>query len=47
MQNIGMKALAKRGIEFVDDVVEDSPMRFAFFRDPDGVELYLAERSEW
>jgi catechol 2,3-dioxygenase-like lactoylglutathione lyase family enzyme len=43
----GMKALAKRGIEFVEDVVVDSPMRFAFFKDPDGVELYLAEQSEW
>ena len=43
----GIKELAKRGIEFADDVVVDSPMRFAFFRDPDGVELYLAERSEW
>jgi catechol 2,3-dioxygenase-like lactoylglutathione lyase family enzyme len=42
-----MKELAQRGITFAGDIVADPPMRFAFFKDPDGVELYLAERSDW
>jgi catechol 2,3-dioxygenase-like lactoylglutathione lyase family enzyme len=42
-----MKQLAQRGVAFAGDIVADPPMRFAFFKDPDGVELYLAERSEW
>jgi catechol 2,3-dioxygenase-like lactoylglutathione lyase family enzyme len=42
-----MKQLAQRGITFAGDIVADPPMRFAFFKDPDGVELYLAERSDW
>jgi catechol 2,3-dioxygenase-like lactoylglutathione lyase family enzyme len=42
-----MKQLAQRGITFAGDIVADPPMRFAFFNDPDGVELYLAERSDW
>jgi catechol 2,3-dioxygenase-like lactoylglutathione lyase family enzyme len=42
-----MKTLAQRGIAFVGGIVADPPMRFAFFKDPDGVELYLAERSDW
>lgn len=44
---LSTKQLAQRGIAFVGDIVTDPPMRFAFFKDPDGVELYLAERSEW
>jgi catechol 2,3-dioxygenase-like lactoylglutathione lyase family enzyme len=43
----GMKQLAQRGITFAGGIVADPPMRFAFFKDPDGVELYLAERSDW
>lgn len=39
--------LAQRGIAFAGNIVKDPPMCFAFFEDPDGVELYLAERSEW
>ncbi|MGA7285909.1 MAG: VOC family protein [Candidatus Cybelea sp.] len=39
--------LTRRGIAFVGGIVADPPMRFAFFKDPDGVELYLAERNEW
>jgi catechol 2,3-dioxygenase-like lactoylglutathione lyase family enzyme len=42
-----MKQLAERGIAFAGGIVADPPMRFAFFTDPDGIELYLAERSEW
>jgi hypothetical protein len=28
-------------------IVADPPMRFAFLKDPDGVEVYLAEQSGW
>jgi catechol 2,3-dioxygenase-like lactoylglutathione lyase family enzyme len=42
-----MKQLAQRGITFAGGIVADPPMRFAFFKDPDGVEIYLAERSDW
>jgi catechol 2,3-dioxygenase-like lactoylglutathione lyase family enzyme len=42
-----MEQLARRGVAFSGAAVNDPPMRFAFFKDPDGVELYLAERSEW
>jgi hypothetical protein len=42
-----MKELAERGVTFAGDIVADPPMRFVFFKDPDGVELYLAERSDW
>jgi catechol 2,3-dioxygenase-like lactoylglutathione lyase family enzyme len=44
---LSMKQLAQRGVAFAGEIVADPPMRFAFFKDPDGVELYLAERSEW
>jgi catechol 2,3-dioxygenase-like lactoylglutathione lyase family enzyme len=44
---LSMRQLAQHGIAFVGDIVTDPPMRLAFFKDPDGVELYLAERSEW
>jgi catechol 2,3-dioxygenase-like lactoylglutathione lyase family enzyme len=39
--------LVERGVTFNGDIVSDPPMRFAFLRDPDGVEVYLAEQSEW
>lgn len=42
---------AKRSLEVggvgLGDIVEDPPMRFIFFQDPDGVELYLGEQSQW
>ena len=41
------KQLEDRGVAFTGGIAEDPPMRFAFLRDPDGVELYLAEQSEW
>lgn len=41
-----MPALESRGLS-LGSIVDDPPMRFSFFRDPDGVELYLAEQSEW
>jgi catechol 2,3-dioxygenase-like lactoylglutathione lyase family enzyme len=43
----GRKRLEDRGVAFAGSVVDDPPMRFAFLKDPDGVELYLAEQSEW
>ncbi|MBV9718248.1 MAG: VOC family protein [Candidatus Eremiobacteraeota bacterium] len=39
--------LQGRGLAFDGDIVADPPMRFAFLRDPDGAQLYLAEQSEW
>jgi catechol 2,3-dioxygenase-like lactoylglutathione lyase family enzyme len=42
-----MQSATARGVNFSGDIVEDPPMRFAFFRDPNGVELYLAQESEW
>lgn len=44
---ISKKQLEDRGVAFTGEIAEDPPMRFAFLRDPDGVELYLAEQSEW
>jgi len=43
----GRKHLQARGVAFKGDIVSDPPMRLAFLTDPDGVELYLAEQSEW
>jgi len=43
----GRNQLRERGVAFSGDIVSDPPMRFAFLKDPDGVELYLAEQSEW
>src|SRR5579864_8061082 len=37
-----MPAFERNGIRF-SDIIEDPPMRFAFFHDPNGVELYLAQ----
>ena len=42
-----MTALSGRGLHFAGDIVEDPPMRFAFFTDPNGVELYLAQENAW
>ena len=44
---VGRNQLRDRGVAFNGDIVSDPPMRFAFLKDPDGVELYLAEQSEW
>lgn len=41
------KQLESRGVAFNGAIVADPPMRFAFLRDPDGVEVYLAEQSDW
>jgi len=42
-----MKLLTKRGLQFIGEIAEDPPMRFAFFHDPNGVELYLAQETAW
>jgi catechol 2,3-dioxygenase-like lactoylglutathione lyase family enzyme len=42
-----MASARARGLNFNGDVVDDPPMRFAFFKDPDGVELYLAQETQW
>jgi catechol 2,3-dioxygenase-like lactoylglutathione lyase family enzyme len=42
-----MAVLTHRKLQFEGDVVEDPPMRFTFFRDPNGVEFYLAQESRW
>jgi catechol 2,3-dioxygenase-like lactoylglutathione lyase family enzyme len=35
--------LTQRGIEFPDGIINDDPVKLAFFTDPDGNELYLCE----
>ena len=35
--------LTKRGVAFQGPIMEDPPVRLAFFGDPDGNELYLVE----
>jgi len=43
----GRKQLQGRGVATEGDIVVDPPMRFVFLKDPDGVQLYLAEQSEF
>ncbi len=43
----GRRQLQGRGIATDGDIVVDTPMRFVFLKDPDGVQLYLAEQSEF
>ena len=43
----GRKQLQGRGIVTDGDIIADPPMRFVFLKDPDGVQLYLAEQSEF
>jgi catechol 2,3-dioxygenase-like lactoylglutathione lyase family enzyme len=38
-----VETLAERGVSFDGPIVDDDPVRLAFFRDPDGNSLYLAE----
>lgn len=38
-----VSALASQGVAFDGPIVDDDPVRLAFFRDPDGNSLYLAE----
>lgn len=38
-----MAELKKRGVVFESDVVDDDPVKLAFFGDPDDNELYLCE----
>lgn len=37
-----VKTLKSRGVRFRGPIVEDGPVKLAFFGDPDGNELYLA-----
>jgi catechol 2,3-dioxygenase-like lactoylglutathione lyase family enzyme len=39
--------LQLRGIAFEGGIVADPPMRFAYLKDPNGVQLYLAEQAEF
>ena len=38
-----VEQLERRGVEFVGDLTEDTAVPLAYFRDPDGNRLYLAE----
>jgi catechol 2,3-dioxygenase-like lactoylglutathione lyase family enzyme len=40
---IVVKALTKRGVHFDGPIVDDANVRLAFFGDPDGNALYLAQ----
>jgi catechol 2,3-dioxygenase-like lactoylglutathione lyase family enzyme len=42
-----MRMLQQRGVRFDGEILEDDPVRIAFFRDPSGVPLYLCEESAW
>ena len=41
-----MDALKKKGVSFAPKLVEEGPVRLAFFTDPDGTPLYLCEVKE-
>jgi catechol 2,3-dioxygenase-like lactoylglutathione lyase family enzyme len=41
-----VEVLANRGVNFRGAVKEEGPVRLAFFSDPDGNSLYLAEAKE-
>lgn len=43
----GRGQLAARGIQFEGGIIADPPMRFAYLKDPNGVQLYLAEQAEF
>ena len=43
----GRDQLQDRGVSADGDVVSDPPMRFVFLKDPDGVQLYLAEQNQF
>ena len=38
--------LKERGVKFRGSIVEDKGIQFAYFEDPDGNELYLADLSQ-
>lgn len=42
-----MQSGQARGLNFASGIVEDPPMRYVFFKDPNGVELYFAQENEW
>jgi catechol 2,3-dioxygenase-like lactoylglutathione lyase family enzyme len=42
-----MRLLSSRGVTFDGEILDDDPVRIAFFRDPSGVPLYLCEENAW
>ena len=44
--NSVVDTLTDRGVSFDGPIVDDDPMRLAFFRDPDGNSLYLSEYND-
>jgi predicted enzyme related to lactoylglutathione lyase len=42
-----MERLAARGVKFMGTIVEDPPVRVAYFSGPGGAPLYLCEQSDW
>ena len=40
-------SLQARGVAFRGPVIDDGPVRFAYFDDPDGNDLYLIEVRKW
>jgi catechol 2,3-dioxygenase-like lactoylglutathione lyase family enzyme len=42
-----VKDLQARGVVFRGPIVDDAQVRLAFFGDPDGNDLYLAEVRKW
>lgn len=41
-----VESLHAKGVQFRGPIVDDDPVKLAFFGDPDGNELYLCEYSE-
>ena len=42
--DVVVRTLQARGVPFRGSIVDDGPVKLAFFADPDGNELYLAEQ---
>lgn len=42
-----VKRLGTRGVDLLHPIVEDGPVKLAFFQDPDGSVLYLCEEKDW
>jgi len=42
-----VRELQSRGVVFRGAIVDDAQVRLAYFGDPDGNELYLAEVKQW
>ena len=44
---VAMQRLSARGVKFIGAILEDPPVRVAYFSGPGGAPLYLCEQSEW